>query len=203
MSIPEPMIPGHSTPEGEPARESPSGDSLTENLLPMVFEELRTIAARYLNRERRGHTLQPTDLVHEDYLKLAEQSSKVWRSRTHFFAVAASAVRQVLVDHARTHNRSKREGKHRRVTIQEFDAAVDGSSIDLLAMDEALTKLARLNERQSRIVELRFFGGLSVEEAAATLKLSPRTVKGEWRIARAWLYRQMKGDAEDGRGPAS
>lgn len=159
-------------------------------LTPEVLVELRQVAARYLRRERKDHTLQPTELVHEAYLKLMDQSHR-WQSRTHFFSVAAQAVRQVLVDHARSHRALKRGGGRRMVTLHDFDAADSPRLVDLLELDNALRELALLDPRQCKVVEMRFFGGLKIEEIAVELDISPRTTKGIWRSARAWLIHRL------------
>jgi RNA polymerase sigma factor (TIGR02999 family) len=168
-----------------------------DELLPLVYEELRALAAVHLKRERPDHTLQPTALVHEAYLKLVDQTRAEWRGRSHFFAVAAEAIRRILVDHARVKRAVKRRAPGRRVTIHaELDAEASGD-FDLTELDDALNRLAELNQRQSKVVSLRFFGGLSVEETAQVLGVSEGTVKGDWRVARAWLERELSaGTAE-------
>ena len=168
-------------------------------LLPLVYDELRALAAGYLRNERANHTLQPTALVHEAYLRMVDQTSVSWQNRSHFFGIAAQAIRRILVDHARARHAAKRGGKQRlRLTLNEELAGADNSEIDLLAIDDALTKLADLSDRQCRIVELRFFSGLTVEEVAEILDVSPRTVKGDWRVARAWLKRELgRGEDDD------
>ena len=158
-----------------------------DRLLPLVYSELRNLASRHLKRERPDHTLQATALVHEAYLQLVDASSINWQGRTHFFAMAARVVRQVLIQHARTHDAQKRGGDRKRITLAEGIAISPSREVDLLDLDEALTQLATVHERQARVVELRFFGGLSVEEVAAALGVSERTVKGDWKVARAWL----------------
>ena len=164
------------------------------DLFPRVYKELRRLAATYLKRERPGQTLQATALVNEAYLRLVDQKRVQWRGRTHFFAVAAQAMRRILVDHARARLREKRGGDLERVTFIEGvlpDAANDCGLEDVVALDEALTKLAALDPRQARLVEQRFFGGLSIEEAAAELGISKRTAEGDWTHARAWLNRAL------------
>jgi RNA polymerase sigma-70 factor, ECF subfamily len=163
-----------------------------EELLPLVYRELRRLAGHYLRRERADHTLQPTALVHEAYLRLVDQRNVRWQNRAHFFGIAAQAMRRILVDHARTHGRVKRGGDQPKQPLDEATVAVGGRPVDLLALDEALTQLAARDERQSRVVELRYFGGLSVEETAEVLGVSPATVKREWSMARAWLYQQLR-----------
>jgi RNA polymerase sigma factor (TIGR02999 family) len=158
-----------------------------DRLFPILYDELRRLAARYMRRERRAHTLQPSGLVHEAYLRLAGAPDCDWHSRAHFFAIAARVMRQVLVDHARKRGAAKREGQ--LVTLQDVDAPA--LPVELLDLDDALRELAALDPRQARVVELRFFGGLDVEETAEVLDLSARTVKREWRTARAWLQRRL------------
>ena len=162
-----------------------------ERLMAFVYQDLRRRAAGFLRRERGGHTLQPTALVHEAYLRLAEQDRVVWQNRAHFLAVAASMMRRVLVDHARRQRARKRGGSGTRVTLDETFSPVAPRSLDFLALDEALAELAVLDEQQARIVELRAFGGLSVEETAEVLKISPATVKRHWSFSLAWLHRRL------------
>ena len=169
-------------------------DSSVDQLFETVYAELRKLAASHLVRERPGHTLQATALANEVYLRLVDQTRVAWRGRTHFFAIAASAMRRVLVDHARSRLRNKRGGRLERVTlIEDAIAGLGGecSLEDVLALDEALTKLAKLDERQAKLVEQRFFGGLSVEESAAELGISTRTAEGDWTHAKAWLHRAL------------
>jgi RNA polymerase sigma-70 factor (ECF subfamily) len=161
-------------------------------LIPVVYDELRRLAASYMRRERQDHTLQATALVHEAYVKLIEQRSVNWQSRAHFFGVAAQLMRRILIDHARGHLRQKRGGEHQKVSLDEAFIFSGQQSAELLALDESLQRLTKMDARQGRIVELRFFGGLSVEEAAEVLKVSPKTVKRDWSVARAWLYADMK-----------
>ena len=166
-------------------------DSAVNRLMPLVYKELRALAESYLARERPDHTLQATALVHEAYVRLVKQENVQWRSRAHFFAVAAQAIRRILVDHARGHLRIKRGGDRQRVDLDaEASFSID-HGLDLLALDDAMQKLARLHERQAQIVELRFFGGLSLKEVADFLGLSLRTVEGDWSMARAWLRREL------------
>lgn len=172
----------------DPGRPSPPA---INRLLPEVYAELRALAAAHLRRERPDHTLQPTALINEVYLKLADQSRANWNDRTHFFAVAAEAIRRILIDHSRGKRAAKRQMPGARVTIHADLDAATGDSLDLLALDDALTQLAALSPRQARIVELRFFGGLSTEETAAVLGVSEGTVKGDWRLARAWLEERL------------
>jgi RNA polymerase sigma factor (TIGR02999 family) len=163
-----------------------------ERLVPLVYDQLRRQAARHLRRERRDHTLRPTGLVHEAYLRLVEQREAAWQNRGQFFAVAAQVMRRILVDHARQHRAHKRGGSWCRVTLDEAEAgAAPEPDLDILALEEALTELAGLDADKARMVELRFFGGLSLPETAAALGVSQSTVSREWRMARAWLYRRI------------
>jgi RNA polymerase sigma factor (TIGR02999 family) len=167
-------------------------------LMPLVYDELRRLADHYLRRERPDHTLQPTALVHEAYLRLIDQTRVDWQNRAHFFGVAAQLMRRILVDHARRHQAEKRGGFRQKLTLDE---AVDYSQtrdVDLVRLDEALTALAQFDERQSRVVELRFFGGLTIEETAEALAVSPATVKVDWSMAKAWLRREIGGGDADG-----
>lgn len=168
--------------------------ALTDRLLPLVYDELHAMAHRHLARERRHHTLNTTALVHEAYLKLVDQSQVGRRGQTYFFGAAARAMRQILVDYARRRNRQKRGGGKTPVTLKETVVAVEGFAADLLDLDEALERLAVLNPRQARVVEYRFFGGLNIEEAAEVLGVSAGTVKNDWAVARAWLYRRLRND---------
>ena len=161
-------------------------------LLPVVYDELRRQAHRYLRRERQNHTLQTTALIHEAYLRLTEQRNVRFESRTHFFAVAANLMRQILVDYARERHRLKRGGKADNLPLDEaFLVIADESDIDLLALDEALTRLSEMDFQQARIVELKFFSGLSIEETADALGISPATVKRDWNVAKAWLKHEL------------
>lgn len=167
-----------------------------ERLMPLVYAELRGLAAHYLRRERRAHTLQPTALVHEMYLRVAGhvgQHGAAWDDRAHFFGIAARVMRQVLVDHARAGGAAKRGARQLRVTLSEWHHMTPGPDIDILALEAALTRLATLDTGQARLVELRFFAGLTLEEAAELLGRSPRTLKRDWRSARAWLQRELSG----------
>jgi RNA polymerase sigma factor (TIGR02999 family) len=165
-----------------------------ERLMALVYDDLRRRAAAYLRRERGGHTLQPTALVHEAYLRLLEQDRVVWQNRAHFLAIAASMMRRVLVDHGRRQKARKRGGAGTRVTLDEGFSPVAPRGLDLLALDEALVELAALDEQQARIVELRAFGGLSVEETAEAIGMSPATVKRHWAFALAWLQRRLRAE---------
>jgi RNA polymerase sigma factor (TIGR02999 family) len=162
-----------------------------EELLPLIYTELRRQAARCLRRERRGHTLQPTALVHEAYMKLMEQRDVQWQNRSHFLGIAAQAMRRILIDHARTRGRNKRGGALAKVELEEGHAIQEAVSIDVLALDQALTRLQAVDVRQARIVELRYFGGLSVDETAEVMEISPATVKRDWTMAKAWLFDQL------------
>ena len=164
-----------------------------DRLMLLVYGELRKLAASYLQRQRSDHTLQPTALVHEAYMKLLDVSQINWQDLAHFFAVAALTMRHILVDHARAMAADKRGGDVHKIELNEaVSFSNQNENIDLIALDEALQKLARQDEMQSRVIELRFFGGLTVEETAEVLKISPATGKREWATARAWLFRQMK-----------
>lgn len=167
-------------------------DSAVNRLMPLVYDELRALAESYLKQERPGHTLQATALVHDAYVRLVKQEDVEWKNRAHFFAVAAQAIRRILVDHARGRKRQKRGGDRQRVRLDENVALVKSPDVDLLSLDEAMEQLAKLDPRQAQIVELRFFGGLSINEVASYLDVSPRTVDGDWSMARAWLRRAMQ-----------
>jgi RNA polymerase sigma factor (TIGR02999 family) len=160
-------------------------------LLPVVYQELRRVAGSYLRRERSDHTLQSTALVHEAYLRLAGPNAPEWRNRAHFFGVAANLMRQILVEHARARHAEKRGGHAVKLSLDEASDVPMAVDVDVLALDEAMQQLAQMDARQAQIVELRFFGGLSVEGSAEVLGISPATVKRDWTSARAWLYREM------------
>jgi RNA polymerase sigma factor (TIGR02999 family) len=165
--------------------------SALDQLTPLVYRELRRLAQSYLRRERPGHTLQGTALVHEAYLRLVDQRQVQWRDRSHFFALSAELIRRILVDHARSKMAEKRGGDQVKLSLEEgMDAPVPGD-LDLIALDDALQVLARTDFQQSRIVELRYFAGLSIEETADVLHISPATVKRDWVIAKAFLKREM------------
>jgi RNA polymerase sigma factor (TIGR02999 family) len=173
-----------------------------ETLIRAVYKELRRQAARQLRRERRDHTLTPTALVHEAYLRLLGQQRVAWQNRAHFFGVAARMMRRVLVDHARQRRTAKRAGAACRVTLEEDVAASGPRDLDVVALEEALDALAALDPEKARMVELRFFGGLSLEETAEVLGVSESTVTREWRVARAFLYRHLRGPRREKRaGP--
>jgi RNA polymerase sigma-70 factor, ECF subfamily len=164
-----------------------------DSLLPLVYQELRRLAAAYIRRERPGYTLQPTALVNEAYLRLLKDDPARWQNRAHFCAIAAHSMRQILIERARARDAQKRGGARARVTLDEALVAGGERSIDLVALDEALTRLADIDPEQARLVELRFFGGLTVEETAEAMHISPATVKRHWTVARAWLARELKG----------
>ena len=172
---------------------SDSGERETlDNLMPIIYDELRRQAARYLKHEREGHTLQTTALVHEAYVRLIDQNGVRWQNRAHFFAISAELMRRILVDHARKRNAAKRGGDAVRVTLDEVVQGAGQQNLDLIAVDEALTRLAALDAQQARVVELRFFGGLTVEETAEVLGVSERTVKRDWSVAKAWIRRELR-----------
>ena len=160
-------------------------------LIPLVYAELRRLAAHYLRGERNDHTLQPTALVHEAYIRLTAMHEMDWQSRSHFFATAATVMRRILVDHARAQQASKREGFRDAISLDEALVVSPARSAQLIALDDALEKLARVDARRSKIVELRFFGGLNEEETGEVLGVSARTVKRDWRVAKAWLYNEV------------
>jgi RNA polymerase sigma-70 factor (ECF subfamily) len=165
---------------------------VVNEILPVIYDELRSLAGNYLRRERENHTLQPTALVHEAYLKLIDQKNVRWQNRAHFFGIAANIMRRILVDHARKHTAEKRGGAGENLPLEdELIIVSEGKSAELLALDEALENLAKIDPQKSKIVELRYFGGLSVEETAEVLGVSEITVKRHWRMAKAWLYGQI------------
>ncbi len=169
-----------------------NGDrSAAKRLMPLVYDELRGLAARYMQQERADHTLQATAIVNEAYLRLIDQSRVDWKGRAHFFAVAAEMIRRVLVDHAREHDAAKRGGGARKISLTDSVGATEGPDIELLCLDAALDELGRLKERHRKVVELRFFGGLNIDETAQVLEVSPQTVRSDWRIARAWLRQRL------------
>jgi RNA polymerase sigma factor (TIGR02999 family) len=163
-----------------------------EKLMALVYDDLRKLAAWHLQSERPDHTLQPTALVHEVYLKLAAQNPVDWQNKAHFFALAAQVMRHILVDYARTRQREKRGGAQTRVALEDTIALVSPSDPELIALDDALNVLAEKDPRKSLIVELRYFGGLSIEETAEALEVSTTTVRREWTMAKAWLQREMR-----------
>ncbi len=169
-----------------------------ERLMPLVYEELRRLARRHMNRQRPGHTLQTTALVNEAYLRLIDASQVQWQDRAHFYAVSAQLMRRILVDFARAKGNLKRGGGARRIALDEAPEVAIDRGADLTALDDALKTLATMNSRQSKIVELRYFGGLSEEEVAEVLEISPRTVRRDWSLARAWLYRELsRGETDE------
>ena len=168
-----------------------------DKLVPVVYQELRRLAAYYMRRERPGHTLQTSALVNEAYMRLVDYSQMRWQSRAHFFAVAAQAMRRILVEHARKRHFAKRGGGAAKVSFDEAAIVSQGQAADLVALDDALTSLEAMDERKARIVELRYIGGLNIEETAEVLSISPATVQREWRAAKAWLYREIKEGARD------
>ncbi|MEP6920179.1 MAG: sigma-70 family RNA polymerase sigma factor [bacterium] len=167
-----------------------------DKLVPVVYDELRRQAARYLRHERVGHTLQTTALIHEAYLRLVDQKNVHWQNRAHFFGIAAQLMRRILVDHARAKKRVKRGGSDIRVSLTGVVLKAQDQGLDIVALDEALDRLAAIDEQQSKIVELRFFSGLTVEETAEVLSISPATVKRDWSMAKAWLHREISGEVE-------
>jgi RNA polymerase sigma factor (TIGR02999 family) len=168
-----------------------------EKLTPLVYQELHRLAQGYLRGEREGHTLQTTDLAHEAYLRLVDASQMRWQNRAHFFAVSAQLMRHILVDFARARRKLKRVGGAQQVPLDEALTVAAGHSAELVALDDALKDLARLDERQSKVVELRFFGGLTEGEIAKVLQVSPRTVSSDWNLARSWLSRELSRRGRD------
>jgi RNA polymerase sigma factor (TIGR02999 family) len=166
-----------------------------EELMPLVYEELRRLAHHYLRQERDDHTLQSTALVHEAYLRLAGQNPPQWQNRAHFFGIAAHIMRQILVEYARGRSAAKRGGNALTLTLDEAVALPQQMDVDVVALDQALNELSDLDAQQSRIVELRFFAGLTIEDTSEVLGISPATVKRDWVTARAWLFRAMSGEA--------
>lgn len=175
-----------------------NGDqSALDTLMPVVYAELHRLAHHYMKRERPGHTIQTSALVNEAYLKLIDQRKTRWQNRTQFFAISAQLMRRILVDHARSHGYVKRGGGARKVSLGEVADLSQIGANDVVTLDEGLALLAEIDPRQSQIVELRFFAGLTIKETAEVMDLSPATIKTEWRTARAWLYRYMKKDQFD------
>jgi RNA polymerase sigma-70 factor (ECF subfamily) len=171
---------------------SAGNGEVMDELLPLIYDELHKRAAAYLRRERPNHTLQATALVHEAYLKLIDQREDNWSSRDHFFAIAAQAMRRILVDHARSRHRRKRGGSKEDLPLEDaLLASADEKNVDLIALDEAMAKLAKFDPQQERIVELRYFGGLNLDEAANALGISRATAARDWQVAKAWLHREM------------
>jgi RNA polymerase sigma factor (TIGR02999 family) len=171
----------------------PDADKSISTLLPLVYDELRRLARNYLRRERPGQTLQATALVHEAYLRLHKAKSPVWKNRTHFLAIAAVSMRQILIERARARHAAKRGGQQARITFDEglLGADEESSPVDVLAVDDALTRLAAIDPQKARIVELRYFAGSTIEETAEALSIAPATVKRGWTMAKAWLKREL------------
>ncbi len=167
-------------------------------LMAAIYGDLKRLAASHLQSERRNHTLQPTALVHEAYLKLIGQRNTDWKDRVHFFAVASRIIRRILVDHARERGAAKRGGGRERVDLDQAHEQLSVSGVDMLALDDALVALAEIDARQAEIVELRFFGGLTVEEVAQLLSIAPRSVDRDWRCAKAWLFCRLGGEGDFG-----
>ena len=167
--------------------------SALDELYPLVYNELHRLARRYLSRERKGHTLQTTALINEAYVRLVDQKNVQWANRSHFFAISAQIMRRILIDHARRHAYAKRGGGAKQVSLEEAAMVTPEQSLQMLRLDEALKSLAELDPRRSRVVELRYFGGLNNEEIARVLKISENTVTRDWKMARAWLYQQLTG----------
>lgn len=165
-------------------------------LMPLVYAELKRLAGHYLRQERPNHTLQATALVHEAYIRLVDQRQQQWQNKNQFVRVAANIMRRILVDYSRGYNAEKRGGKAGKVLLEEGTLVFKGRAADVIAVDEALHRLAEIDPQQGRLVELRFFGGLSIEESASALSISPATVKREWNVAKAWLAREMKSGKE-------
>ena len=178
---------------------SEGDDAALAALVPLVDSELRRLAAGYMGRERPGHTLQPTALVNETFLRLLDAQGVAWQDRSHFLGIAARLMRRVLVDHARTRGRRKRGGDHDHVPLDEEVAAAPCLDFNLLALDRALEALAFVDERKARVIEMRFFGGLTVDETASALQVSVDTVKRDWRLAKIWLLRYLDGDGGERR----
>jgi RNA polymerase sigma-70 factor, ECF subfamily len=182
-----------------------SGDEkAAERLMPLVYDELWKLARAYLLRERADHTLQPTALINEAYLKLVAQTRVNWQNRSHFYGIAAQMMRRVLVDHARSHAAEKRGGLRNKLSLDEANVLTEERAANLIALDEALKRLSEVFPRKGQVVEMRFFGGLSVEETARVLDISDKTVMREWQSAKLWLYRELdRDDVEAGRSERS
>jgi RNA polymerase sigma factor (TIGR02999 family) len=168
-----------------------------DQLLPVVYQELRRMAGNYLRQENPGHTLQPTALVHEAWLRLIDQARVDWRNRAQFFGVAAQMMRRILVDHAKAKHREKRGGDAVKLSLDDAINLSRERAADLIALDDALDELTRVDERKSRVVELRYFGGFTIEEIAQILEVSPETVMRDWKLAKAWLYQQIRQEADE------
>ena len=167
-----------------------------ERLMPFVYDELRRLARAFLAREREGHTLQPTALVNEAYLRLIDQTRVDWQNRAHFYGIASRMMRRVLIDHARAHATDKRGGRAVRLSLEDVELPAEQRAAGLVALDEALERLGQMDERKSRVVEMRFFGGMSDEEIAGALGVTTRTVLRDWKKARLWLYRELSESRE-------
>jgi RNA polymerase sigma factor (TIGR02999 family) len=170
-------------------------DSASERLFPLVYDQLRRQARKHLNRERADHTLQPTALVHEAYLKLVDQTAPTIENRAHFFAFASRVMRQILVDHAREHKAEKRGGAAQRLSLADIDLLPHQGAADMLELDQAMRKLEAIDQRKCRVVDMRFFGGLKESEIAEVLGVTEKTVRRDWQFAKLWLYREMSGAA--------
>ena len=170
-------------------------DSASERLFPLVYDQLRRQARKHLNRERADHTLQPTALVHEAYLKLVDQTAPTIENRAHFFAFASRVMRQILVDHAREHKAEKRGGAAQRLSLADIDLLPHQGAADMLELDQAMRKLEAIDQRKCRVVDMRFFGGLKESEIADVLGVTEKTVRRDWQFAKLWLYREMSGAA--------
>jgi RNA polymerase sigma factor (TIGR02999 family) len=172
---------------------SEGNQAALDQLYPLVYDELHKMASRYMNRERKGHTLQTTALINEAYVRLVDQKHVHWKNRAHFFAISAQMMRRILIDRARLHAYAKRGGGAEQVSLDEVAVVADERASDLLLLDDALNRLAEMDARRSQVVELRYFGGLSNEEIAGVLKISENTVTRDWNMARAWLYQELSG----------
>ena len=176
---------------------SDGNQSALDELYPLVYDELHKLARRYMSRERKGHTLQTTALINEAYVRLVDQRNVHWANRSHFFAISAQIMRRILIDHARRHAYAKRGGGARQVSLEEAATVTSKTGSELIRLDEALNSLAEKDPRRSRVVELRYFGGLNNEEIAGVLHISENTVTRDWNMARAWLYQQLAGSASN------
>src|SRR5678815_132897 len=179
------------------AKWSDGNQSALDELYPLVYDELHRLARRYMSRERKGHTLQTTALINEAYVRLVDQRNVHWANRSHFFAISAQIMRRILIDHARSHAYAKRGGGQQKVSLDETATLQVARAAALISLDDALQSLAKIDQRRSQVVELRYFGGLSNEEIAQALGISPNTVTRDWNMARAWLYQQLAGSTTD------